>query len=774
METHQSIAEVWKEAPRKLPPLSEVINDFLTVDGGGQSWHKLKTEAREALQAGNIRRCLARCERYLKMLQSEESDHNTEIVYIKLLQCEAYTLQQKLDLALQAVTEAGKLLDQCPGITDGNILKTYYLRDHGVVLRSFGRIGEALPYFQRVAKTRRIFQGERHPDTAVALVDLGLTYKTIGQYERALQFLVFALSVFEQFYGPDSVFVATNLLHQGSVYIEAQCWSQALQCLKQGKKIMVNNNYQCHPDLATIEMNIGIAAMNANRKDEAIISFNNALEMRVKMYGEWHYYTAQVNFYIAKVLQKKIEEINEGNNKQFKEKEKIEEEEEYHTRKALFILESTVFNAAQLLTQIQREKEQKNKQDKQEEKDEDEQIEDNIDNDENELYFDNQLIEGVKQILRNRGSAGKGQGGKQFLQNLKLKKQEDKQEEEDEDEDEEDEDDDDRTEGKDSTQISRISTASQSTNIDIHNVQDKLNERKRNQKPRISLTLLANIATCKAILGQILARKEDNDGARDMFIHAKQLFESFPESSQQQFEQQVKEIEQQFANVLIKQGNNRDALQLYESMLERIQLKKKGRQQERERRRKQRQQRNNRNRGVNNNKDDNDDQLSNDEVDEDESEDEDDEYDDQFDENNQPDQKLPEILYGMGNAYQAIGNLNKAIRYYRRAIRLSGYIYGIYDIRISHMHMQLGNCYYSAELIPDAMRHYQQSRGIRERRGGEALGSGYYALGRHTEALELYKKALDNTIALCGDKGKDVQDLRRTIAEIIRDQHQPI
>lgn len=33
-----------------------------------------------------------------------------------------------------------------------------------------------------------------------------------------------------------------------------------------------------------------------NNIKQAIISFNNALEMRVKMYGEWHYYTAQVLF----------------------------------------------------------------------------------------------------------------------------------------------------------------------------------------------------------------------------------------------------------------------------------------------------------------------------------------------------------------------------------------------------------------------------------------------------------------------------------------------
>ena len=105
-------------------------------------------------------------------------------------------------------------------------------------------------------------------------------------------------------------------------------------------------------------------------------------------------------------------------------------------------------------------------------------------------------------------------------------------------------------------------------------------------------------------------------------------------------------------------------------------------------------------------------------------------------------------LGNLGNAYHALGQMEKAIKYYKKALQIAR--------KIRHHQGEgnalsnLGNAYYDLGQMENAIDHYKQAlkiaREIRHRQGeGNALsnlGNVYRALGLPKEAIKFYEQAL--------------------------------
>lgn len=134
-------------------------------------------EAYDHLAAGDYRTCITVCKKCNEKVVSALGPTSPELIYTYLVMCEAYTNLTRFREALEAIQQAGLLLDACPGITESHIFRVFYYRDLGMLHKIQMRLGEAQSCFQKVVDIRRTYQGERHPDTAFSLMDLAMIHK---------------------------------------------------------------------------------------------------------------------------------------------------------------------------------------------------------------------------------------------------------------------------------------------------------------------------------------------------------------------------------------------------------------------------------------------------------------------------------------------------------------------------------------------------------------------------------------------------------------------
>ena len=144
------------------------------------SYKSLQVDAYDQLVAGNYHQCISICKRCNSKVIAALGANSPELIYTNLVLCEVYTKLTKFTEALEAIQQAGLLLDSSPGLTDGHMFRVFYHRDLGHLHRIQLRFNDAQLNFQKVVDIRRKYQGERHPDTAFALMDLALVHKVFS------------------------------------------------------------------------------------------------------------------------------------------------------------------------------------------------------------------------------------------------------------------------------------------------------------------------------------------------------------------------------------------------------------------------------------------------------------------------------------------------------------------------------------------------------------------------------------------------------------------
>lgn len=114
------------------------------------SYKTLQVDANDALRAGDFTKAISICLQCQRKILKSLGSQSPELIYVNLMLCEAYTFECRYSEAFSAIKTAGKLLDACPGITDGHMYRVYYYRDLGNLFRIQGRLDESIACLQRV------------------------------------------------------------------------------------------------------------------------------------------------------------------------------------------------------------------------------------------------------------------------------------------------------------------------------------------------------------------------------------------------------------------------------------------------------------------------------------------------------------------------------------------------------------------------------------------------------------------------------------------------
>ena len=192
-----------------------------------------------------------------------------------------------------------------------NITKTEYGEKHpdvaislnniGSVYHRRGDYGKALEYYDEALNILAEFFGQIHPDVAASLNNIGSVYYDRGDYGKALEYYDEALNIWTELFGQTHPDVATSLNNIGSVYYRRGDYGKALEYHDEALKIQTELFGQNHPGVATSLNNIGLVYYVRGDFGKALEYYDEALKIWTELFGEIHPDVATFLYNIAMV-----------------------------------------------------------------------------------------------------------------------------------------------------------------------------------------------------------------------------------------------------------------------------------------------------------------------------------------------------------------------------------------------------------------------------------------------------------------------------------------
>ena len=134
--------------------------------------------------------------------------------------------------------------------------------------------------------------GELHPDTATSYNNLGGTYYSMGQNDKALEYYQKALDIEIQLFGEMHSATATSYNNIGGTYDSMGQNDKALEYYQKALDIEIQLLGEMHPATATSYNNIGGTYDSMGQNDKALEYIQKALDIRIQLFGEMHPATA--------------------------------------------------------------------------------------------------------------------------------------------------------------------------------------------------------------------------------------------------------------------------------------------------------------------------------------------------------------------------------------------------------------------------------------------------------------------------------------------------
>ena len=136
------------------------------------------------------------------------------------------------------------------------------------------------------------YRGERHPDTASSLFNIGIVYFNKGEYDKSLQYHEQALSIQQEAMAEKPADKAKSFNSLGNIYVDKGEYDKAIQYYKQALSILIDTLGENHPDTAMSLNNLGGAYYKKGEYDTALQYHERALSIRKEVLGERHRDTA--------------------------------------------------------------------------------------------------------------------------------------------------------------------------------------------------------------------------------------------------------------------------------------------------------------------------------------------------------------------------------------------------------------------------------------------------------------------------------------------------
>lgn len=141
---------------------------------------------------------------------------------------------------------------------------------------------------QRVLVIHRGLYGERHPEIAEDLNNLGAIQHARGRLQDAEKEYREALAITEGWYGADHPHTAEDLTSLSRTLISENKAGEARPLLQRALQIQIATHGELHPAVASALNELGSLAYNRDRYEEAEADFSRALQIWRRVYGEDH------------------------------------------------------------------------------------------------------------------------------------------------------------------------------------------------------------------------------------------------------------------------------------------------------------------------------------------------------------------------------------------------------------------------------------------------------------------------------------------------------
>lgn len=170
------------------------------------------------------------------------------------------------------------------------------------VLISLGRYAEARSILiQNIDLTLKV-RGADHPDNAMNLQSIGLTYQHEGRFPEAKQSFEDALILRERVLGKKHPHYAESLGTLANIAIEQRDWNEATRKSEAATLCMQEIQGEAHPDYAQNLFNLGYAQFYAGQQDIGIKNAQAALSILQKALGVEHPHFIRLQFNWAQML----------------------------------------------------------------------------------------------------------------------------------------------------------------------------------------------------------------------------------------------------------------------------------------------------------------------------------------------------------------------------------------------------------------------------------------------------------------------------------------
>ncbi|MDY6957980.1 MAG: tetratricopeptide repeat protein, partial [Halobacteriota archaeon] len=147
---------------------------------------------------------------------------------------------------------------------------------------------KALGYFEEALSIDKEVYGERHPNVARDLNNIGGEWRTLGDPKKAIEYYEQALSIDKKVYGDRHPSVATDLNNIGMAWYSLGNPKKAIEYYKQALSIDEEVYGERHPNVARDLNNIGGAWRALGEVEKAIEYYKQALSIDKEVYGERH------------------------------------------------------------------------------------------------------------------------------------------------------------------------------------------------------------------------------------------------------------------------------------------------------------------------------------------------------------------------------------------------------------------------------------------------------------------------------------------------------
>jgi eukaryotic-like serine/threonine-protein kinase len=165
-----------------------------------------------------------------------------------------------------------------------------------------GDLQAARAGFEQAVALSESIVGPAHPDTALALNNLGTVSIDLGDYDRAQTELDRALEVAEHALGSDHVSVGDVLLNRGRLHARRDRFDQARRDYLRAIEIWTIRLPPEHPSLAQARNNLGVVALREGNAKTALEHFDAAL-------GSWEQALGPVHPRLVMALENRAEAL---------------------------------------------------------------------------------------------------------------------------------------------------------------------------------------------------------------------------------------------------------------------------------------------------------------------------------------------------------------------------------------------------------------------------------------------------------------------------------